>query len=328
MRQLALGAFLTLYLSLSLYADIYQKIVSDFSDEQLIVSNFPESIEYPGFVFDESMEKKSMRLLYHHRNIARKPLFINVVLTNRGESDAEVTITKGVGGSSRDVVYAGHYAMSSFLEHYMREGEKVIVPPGSVTQVLFQEIKSLQTVSGMLKFNRVRSDKLSVAMQIVDMSYPSISSLYSLSDSKQTYSVIFSDESLRKIEHYFDVSDKQSHFYIGGKPYLQDRRTGRVLKGNYGLLYLVDVFLENSRDEEKKVSFFASPLKDGGVDRGVFVLDGGLVETGVLSFKNRLLMMEQIGSLVLNPFEKRHVRLATIPQAGSYYPIDFAIRSL
>ena len=85
MRQLALGAFLTLYLSLSLYADIYQKIVSDFSDEQLIVSNFPESIEYPGFVFDESMEKKSMRLLYHHRNIARKPLFINVVLTNRGD---------------------------------------------------------------------------------------------------------------------------------------------------------------------------------------------------------------------------------------------------
>jgi len=95
-----------------------------------------------------------------------------------------------------------------------------------------------------------------------------------------------------------------------------------VLDGNYGVLYDINVKVENPTSEPTNVEVLFEP--SAGVARGVFWIDGVSVET------QHLLPPKEypIARYPLQPNSSRDIRILTMPLAGSHYPARIIVRAL
>ena len=125
----------------------------------------------------------------------------------------------------------------------------------------------------------------------------------------------------------FDCVQKIDLLEIGGKPYLKDLAKNYELKGNYGLMYCVDLTLVNSQHKPKEVKLFLSPKKDNAIDRGVFIINDKIKEVGILTQKNEVVSMQSFYNTMLQPKESKEVSFVLFPQAGCYYPVDIIIKA-
>jgi hypothetical protein len=297
-----------------------------FSDDVLMVSNYPESVRYPGVIFQEKMTKKGLRVLYHHRNVATYPLFVTFLVQNLSDEPTGIRLFTGNGGPSEDIVFAGHKAAYTFFEDMLDLGNSIKLPPRSTTQVLMQKIKPDQTVSGLFRLLKDVSANVSVKMVLTDPNYGPLSAFSDISDPLNRFRVGRYLDSIREIRTTFDVKDRIGVVSIGGPPYIKDFKSGAILKGSYGLMYDVQVALKNSTDKVQHLRLFFSPTKENSVDRGVIYINGELKEIGVTSFKNNVLKAERIIECALDPGEQRLLNWLTFPQAGCFYPVDFILR--
>ena len=300
---------------------------SFFSDEEYVFSNYPESVLLPGLVFEKRIEKSKLRVFYHHKNISDSHMNIMFLLSNHSEESAVVKIQKGLGGSSKDVVFAGHKALTSFFSDILSQGDLVRIPANSTIPVIIHKIKSNQISSGIVRFEPFDTDKIELKMKIVDLEYDNLSGFSDVPSLMSQFRVSYFDESYRQIKEVFDLSDHYQTFQIGGEPYLKDKVSHFELKGNYGLLYAVEVVLTNLEDEYQRVEFFLAPTKKNGVDRGTFLIDGELVEVGILGYKENIVTMEMFHEVLVAPQESKKIYLMTMPQAGCFYPVDIVMKS-
>lgn len=298
-----------------------------FVDEEFVFSNFPESISSPGLVFDKPINKTALRVLYHHKNISSELLNIVFLLSNISNESVIVNIQKGLGGSSSDVVFAGHKATREFFESVMLDSDYVTLAPGASESVIIHKIKPDQTSSGIVRFQPFLDDTIEVKMMVVDMHYSNISGFRDVPDLLAQYRVSVFDESYRKINETFNLDQQMMSFELGGAPYLKDKFSNFFLKGNYGLVYGIEVTLKNPYSDFVNVEFFLSPNKKESVDRGVFIVDGNLIEVGVLHFKDSTITMEMFHEVLMSPNETRTIFMYTLPQAGCFYPVDIVMKS-
>ena len=298
-----------------------------FSDEEYAFSNYPESISSPGLVFQHQFNKKRFRIFYHHKNIMDEHMNIMFSLTNPTEKTVVVNIQKGLGGSSKDVVFAGHKALVDFFQDILSEGELITLPPQSTIPVLSHKIKSNQTSSGIVRFDTFEDADLSLKMMVLDSNYSNLTGFIDVPSRVSQFRVSYFDESIREIKKVFDLSDKYTSFEIGGKPFLKDKTSNFLLKGNYGLVYGIEIFLTNFEDNYQNVEFFLAPTKKNGVDRAIFLIDGKLVEVGFLNYKENVVMMEMFHEVIVAPNESKKIFLMTMPQAGCFYPVDIVLKS-
>ncbi len=298
-----------------------------FSDEDLVFSNYPESIHSPGLVFERQFEKKRLRVFYHHKNMMDEHMNIIFLLSNFSDESVVVNIQKGLGGSSKDVVFAGHKALSDFFLDILTEGDLVTLPPKSTTPVIIHKIKSNQTSSGIVRFETFSDVDLKVKMMVVDTNYSNLSGFVDVPSLVSQFRVSYFEESMRQSEQIFDLSEQYSSFQIGGKPFLKDTESNYLLKGNYGLIYGVEILLANFEETHQSVEFFLAPTKKNAVDRAIFLIDGELVEVGILNYKKNVVMMEMFHEVLVAPNESKKIYLMTMPQAGCFYPVDIVLKA-
>ena len=297
------------------------------SSEIFMVSNYPESISSPGLVFVESVKTDSLRVLYHHKNISDKPLMILVLLSNGSDVNSTVRVQKGEGGSSEDIVYAGHKAALEFMSQLTSSPSTVDVPSLSTVSVIQHKIKPGQTSSGVFRVSAEDDARLMVKMMVVDMEFPHLSGFSDISGVLSQFRVATFEESSRTVQVRFDAQDGIKSVEIGGKPYLKDRQLQYELKGNYGLLHTVEVTLVNSLKSRTRVHFFFSPKIRNAVDRGVILVDGELREIELLGFKDNIVSMQHFHEVFLDAFETKQLQLITMPQSGCYYPVDIVMKT-
>ncbi|MFN4180123.1 MAG: hypothetical protein ACK4I8_07395, partial [Armatimonadota bacterium] len=96
---------------------------------------------------------------------------------------------------------------------------------------------------------------------------------------------------------------------------------GRVLRGNYGVLYRISIKFVNPTNRSWRAQVVVEPT--GGVVRGAFLVDGKLVELPLLRPHDERVIHE----FTLSPNQNRTVNVITVPSAGSFYPIQIIART-
>ncbi|NQY73427.1 MAG: hypothetical protein HRT90_01545 [Candidatus Margulisbacteria bacterium] len=291
--------------------------VQSFENEEYVISNYPEMIHAPGLIYKKIMPKKHLRFFYHHRNGSDSPFAIACTIQNTGTKPAQISLSKGKGGPNSDIIFAGHIAMKRFLKELTHQPDhSLTIQPGKSKIISFHSLKPGLTSSGILKISKQNEVPLHVTLEIIDPSLPQII--------PNQYNYGAFSESKRTKNIHFDSRHIVHEIPIGGPPYLTDIKNGIFLKGNYGLLYQLNISLYNSYSVPTKFKIYFTPKM--GVDRGVFLIDDAFIETKVLH-PNRGLGLEDIYNVILLPKEQKNLALYIMPQAGCYYPIHFILRS-
>ena len=83
----------------------------------------------------------------------------------------------------------------------------------------------------------------------------------------------------------------------------------------------------NFEETHQNVEFFLAPTKKNAVDRAIFLIDGELVEVGILNYKKNVVMMEMFHEVLVAPNESKKIYLMTMPQAGCFYPVDIVLKA-
>jgi hypothetical protein len=304
----------------------YTKLAQELRSDELIVSNYPESIKTPGLVIDKSITASAIRIMYHHRNAMDGPIYMNVLVSNRGLKVATINVITGLGGSSKDVVFAGHISMSKFMGILKDGGSDIRLSPGETKQIVFHKIKSDQTVSGLVRVSKGSTDLLNLKMQVVDTRYPSLSGGMDVPGILGRFKYGEFEESFVEKRYSYEFDSPTKIMSVGDMPYVKDKRTGLEMKGNYAVMYYLTLTVVNHSDIEKGITLFLSPVKNQSIDRGVVLIDGDIVETDVLTYKNRIKIMQSLKSYTLKPKEKRTIQIMMMPQAGVFYPVDIVLR--
>ena len=300
-------------------------MLPDFKNDVYILSNYPESIETPGLVFDHVLNHQSLRVFYHHHNVSNEHMNLVVYVHNVTSKNQHINIYKGIGGSTPDIVFAGHKAAYEFFYHLLNGSDRYTIPPFSQVPIVVNKLKSNQTSSGIIRIEKESTAKLNVKMSILDMSYPNLTGFIDVPETVNQFRPVVFYNAYNEHKFTYKLQTKIQSFQIGGVPYIKDEDYDYRLKGNYGVIYKINLFLENPFSEPKFVDFFLSPVQQNSVNRGVFIIEDEIFEVGVLSYSDSKKISEKFFQIKLNSYEKKSIELLTMPQAGCFYPVDIML---
>jgi hypothetical protein len=289
----------------------------------LLVSNRPEAVLADGVLFEEVVDaRRPTRLLYHHQNgSADHSRVLTVALTNRADHPAALLLISGLAGPSPDSLFVGSAATGRFLQNLAAGRGYVLEMPARTTYAFVaQTMAPLQLVSGILQFQLLEGEELeiriaarlpwlldrTVAIPVNQIAYPHPKGVFA----DPTIAVVRTVDLLTPT-HLVDLG------WVAG---LRDLRTDERLVGDYGVVYRLTVTAANPSPIELRADLVATAA--GGAARGVFLIDGRLVEMAIYKgFEERTL-----ATLAVPPGERLITQILTMPTAGSYYPVRLSLR--
>jgi hypothetical protein len=127
-------------------------------------------------------------------------------------------------------------------------------------------------------------------------------------------------EPVRKLTEEYSA-DGRWLFIRVGKHAIPDSASERVLDGNYGVLYDINLTLSNPTSDTKNVKVMFDPT--AGIAGVASIIDGQFYGKSHVVGTREL----PLASFRLSPGERRQVRVNTMPLAGSNYPATIVVRS-
>jgi hypothetical protein len=296
----------------------------DENEASLVVSNYPESIKYPGTILNKKISKKKLRLVYYHKNQAENNLYLSVSVRNNDRVPAKLQIVNSLAGPAKDGIFAGHMSTKDFLKKQQQGNmDEITILPGITKQLVYHKLKKENVSVGFVDIEKKNKVDISVKLQVVEPLFENVSGLNeSLGRNQYNYGMFGQIE--KEIDFKYDCGPGMQSFLVGGEPYLVDKTHDVVLKGNYGLCYNIRVILSNRYLGYRRVILYFSP--NGGMARASIVIDDEIVETGFFHKYNNF-APEKVFEFVLEPGEVRPVLIKTIPQPGSFYPVSFILKT-
>jgi hypothetical protein len=285
--------------------------------EQLIVSNDPENVRQPGLLAQSRLiPQQASRLLYHHKNGSSEPLFWGVYLVNPTDRWAQVHVQHNVFGPNRDEIYVGHVVTAAFWRDRLQgNGYQVQIPPRSGWPLLSRPVGPQGVISGLAEMTPQSEEPL--VCQVFADRRPR-NQPWSLPDPDPPAVGWVCRRPSQFQEATYTVGGRHTFISIGKEPLIGLSR--RPLPGNYGVLYHIQLTLTNPTEREASIEIAFSA--DGGVARGVVLIEGQICETGLVLASAE----ERLQRLTLPPHGKRRLRLQIMPQAGSHYPLRLVVR--
>ncbi len=285
----------------------------------LLYSNDPESVREYGVLFEGLVSPEGpVRMLYHHQNRMGKAFSFQIYLLNPGDEPVQVQIIQGEAGPYKDPIQAGHRAGERFLSAFTRDvGPIVRIPPKSVRPLLRERLDHLLTVSGVYSFRVVEGGPLVAHVSATaEPTAPQADAeaLAAAQDEPHTYAMPDRNQSFQ-----YEAGGRWLFMPLG-KDAISGRTERRKLFGNYGVIYRIEIELNNPRAEEQAVRLVLTP--DSGVARGVFLIEGRVVEAAQVAPPGEALLWR--GKLA--PGEKRKLSLQALPVGGTAYPVSLVVR--
>ncbi|MGH2452606.1 MAG: hypothetical protein ACRDF5_02435 [bacterium] len=289
----------------------------------LLVSNRPEAVLADGVLFEEVVDaRRPTRLLYHHQNgTPDRSRVLTIALTNRADRPAELLLISGLAGPSPDTLFVGSASTARFLQNLVAgRGYILELPPRSTYAFTAQTMAPLQLVSGLLQFQLLAGEHLevriatrlpwlldrTVAIPVNQIAYPHPKGIFAAPTVEVARTV--------------DVLQTTTLIDLGVAAALRDLRTDEPLVGDYGVVYRLTISAANPFPHDLRANLVATAA--GGAARGVFLIDGRLVEMAIYrGFEERTL-----ATLTVPAGQRITTLIVTMPTAGSYYPVRLSLR--
>ena len=285
------------------------------------VSNYPERVREPAALLrDRLAAGDAVRVLWHHVNNSSGALWFSVRLWNLGEAAVTFAWSGAVSGPGRDEVYAGHVAARNYLDLLNRGAALVTSLPGrSWVELASVRTRPGEIVSGVGSLALLAGEALIV--EVVAHAAPPLPACRSITTIPDHLSRLsrFDFAGVVETQASFAAGDPWRFIRVGHIPTANDE--GKLLHGNYGVLYWIDLQISNPTTERTEVELAAHA--PGGAARMVLLLDGQLLDTPLLNPTAYYL----IHRWVLKAGESRRVVVGTMPQAGSNYPVALILRT-
>ncbi len=284
----------------------------------LLYSNEPERVAGPGILFAaELTPDRPARLLYHHLNAGKEPLRVRLELVNPSDDPVEVQVIEGAAGPTWDAVEAGHRATARYVRGAMLDvGTIVRVPANTQRTIVTQRMPPETTVSGLFGL-RALDHRLFARVVAGADTEPLTASNPAEAPTELSDHVYLSPR--RPLHARYTVGQNWAFLKLGADP-LVARGSHKRLEGNYGVSYDVAIEIANPTDQPQAVALALSP--DAGHARGVFVIDGVVVEADAVGPP----VEEDLAVFRLQPGERRSIHVETIPVGGSSYPARLVVR--
>ncbi|MCW5935774.1 MAG: hypothetical protein KIT11_00510 [Fimbriimonadaceae bacterium] len=303
-------------------------------EAELWYSNDPENVPLPSDLYwGQLVPDRSIRLLYHHKNVATRELTFRYLLANPSDRTARVVVTLGDSNPESDPTRAGYSAAEQFLTKLLRQaGEVVNVPPGAIVPMTVRRVAPGDTMSGLASLTLLDGGPERVVV-VGDANWleqqwdpwwaahrsigawryvrPRWLDRYNLpleGVQRHVYPRPFRD-----VNFSYEVGGPVGYLRIGETPIASMNLEGK-LEGNFGVVYTITGRLSNPTPEpvEVEVGYEAS----AGYSAGIFVMNDTLVKCGTMQPKQKAV----VGHVRLSPGATKDVVLKTIPLSGANYP--------
>jgi hypothetical protein len=286
---------------------------------QLLVSDYPEKLSADGVLFTATIDRtRSQRFLYYHYNPATEPARrILVKATNTGSVPAIVHMLAALSGPGANEMEVGHNATKAFLIRARRnEGTVITIPPNSTVNIVNHNLPPGAIVNGILQLREVSGDPLNIAVVAQHAEAPldqpiDAATLLSggAAHARGVYPVpeFFS-------EYTYVTGDQPLEIPIGQLP-LPNLREGEALSGDYGVMQSLRVVIVNNSRFGQAIALYANPR--GGAATGTFIIDDTIVQAHRLSAYSHYKIWQE----TIAPGTYRTLRIATMPEGGSSYPL-------
>lgn len=299
-------------------------VAAQWSDAQvLLVSNSPERIAFGKVLYNASLPNgQTVRLLYHHQNgSTTQRMTIEVALSNPARSPITLWVNGASGGPAADELLIGHAAAYRFLEQYgLHAGFLLQIPANTTVPLLVHDLPPLGVVSGIAQFTLVDGDRLNLQVfaRLAGEMDPPTESFQSDFDNVHQRGAFTGPKIERSLT-----------FAAGGPPVLMtlgdnadllhEGATGIALQGNYGVIYTFNVLVSNPTSDPAVAALVMHA--DGGQARGTFLIDNQLINGPTVQPN----APQVITTIHLAPGASRTLRVTTMPESGSNYPVHLLL---
>jgi hypothetical protein len=286
---------------------------------QLLVSDYPERLTADGVLFSATIDRtKSQRFLYYHYNPGSEPARrILVKATNSAAVPAVIHVLTSLAGPGTNEMEVGHKATKGFLIRARRnEGTVITIPPNGTVNIVNHNLPSNAVVNGILQLREVTGEPLNIAVvaQRADAPLDQAADSPTLlsggaAHARGVYPVpeFFS-------EYTFFTDAPPLEIPIGQLP-LPNLREGEALAGDYGVMQSVRVVIVNASRFGQAIALYANPR--GGTATGTFIIDDTIVQAHRLTAYSKYKIWQE----TIAPGTYRTLRIATMPEGGSSYPL-------
>jgi hypothetical protein len=291
--------------------------------EVLLVSNSPESLPFGKVLYLGALAApQTVRLLYHHRNGSRtRHLFLTVGLSNPARRPVRLWVSAASGGPETDEVIAGHAAASRFLDQYWhRAGFLVAIPANTTVPLCLHDLPPQAAVSGLAQMALIDGERLNILVTARlegEMDPPTVSYEPDFDRSHQRGAFAHP-----QIAHFlaYTVGGPSLTMTLGDTAdLLREGGTGVPLSGNYGVMYTFVVQVANPTSAPAVVAL--AMHADGGEARGTFLVDGTVLASPVVKPN----APQVLTAVRLDPEARRTLRISTMPESASNYPVRLTL---
>ena len=302
--------------------------------EELWYSNHPETVRGPGRLYWGKLgEGKAARVLYHHLNLAHRPLVMSYALVNTSDVAAKVAVTLGDSQPHTNPTYAGYMAGEEFFPRWVRQSASIVeVPPHSIVPVVVERFSPQQVVSGLMAIHSVEgpsvlfigdcewgeseaglSGNYAATLPTVSLANATINLT---GQSQHVYS-----PAVKTIKTEYELGGRFGYIRIGEQP------VGRVddsggLSGNFGIVYQIEVEVYNPTLDEAEIEFVFE--SSAGYTGAFFRINEIVYRTPLLQPKKT----HRVTTVRMAPGERKTFYLETIPLSGGSYPVTVTIKPI
>ncbi|NPV48871.1 MAG: hypothetical protein HPY69_18170 [Armatimonadetes bacterium] len=289
---------------------------------ELLISNQPERITTHGTLLREQLLGTSAtRLLWHHVNSCSTALRSVVRVLNRSSEPARLHVIDAITGPASDEIFVGHTAMVRFLQLWGQgEGYYLTVPGECMLDLYDVRLAPGLITSGLMCLTPQEPRDLLLEIT-AENSWPLSAYFVALPPHLAVEPPLtnYRFEAEKTVSLTHEAGGPWTFYHIG-KDYSENIR-GQKLLGDYGVYYRLATTFRNATTGRVKCE--VAVRASGGVARATFLIDGQIVETGLLQGARE----QVIHTLWLDPGEQRDLPLRTIPESGSNYPVTLILRS-
>lgn len=325
--------------------------------EVLSFSDHPERVKERGLLFKGGLIPfKPLRFQYYHEGGKEdNQLWLRLDLRNNSQRKrAKIMLIEGEGGPDSDYFQAGHKNNVQFLRHLTAGCGRILeIDPGQSTTIFCQKLPYCQVLNGTTQFTLLEGSEVSFYLNALEdpqemLSFNLLSNpedvhargIYACADQFINKVVVVSDDKASEVRAAVGAV-RQPNIIVGPE-----------LRGDYGVVYALQFLLINKTKNEADFELIINPR--GGkatatvleqtdfynqtIDPEVW-LSEQVPDLAYFCFGNqytdRSLSKEaepfseyKTASIAVPAGQSAVVRLLTLPEGASNYPVRFIMRQI
>lgn len=325
--------------------------------EVLSFSDHPERVKERGLLFKGGLIPfKPLRFQYYHEGGKEdNQLWLRLDLRNNSQRKrAKIMLIEGEGGPDSDYFQAGHKNNVQFLRHLTAGCGRILeIDPGQSTTIFCQKLPYCQVLSGTTQFTLLEGSEVSFYLNALEDPQEMLS-FNLLSNPKDVHArgiYACADQFINKVVVVSDDKASEVRAAVGAvrQPNII---VGPELRGDYGVVYALQFLLINKTKNEADFELIINPR--GGkatatvleqtdfynqtIDPKVW-LSEQVPDLAYFCFGNqytdRSLSKEaepfseyKAASIAVPAGQSAVVRLLTLPEGASNYPVRFIMRQI